>query len=52
MNKFEILQPKSLKEKKQNTIEKIQQVYWCTYSKVAEPKPGYRIRKKSHSGKN
>lgn len=51
MNKFEILQPKSLKEKMQNILEKMQQVYWCTYSKVAESKPRYRIRKKSRSRK-
>ena len=47
----EILQPKSLKDKMQSTLEKMQQVYWCTYSKVAEPKPRYRIRKKSRSRK-
>jgi len=51
MNKFERLQPKSLKEKMQNTLEKMHQVYWCTYSRVAEPKPAYRIRKKSRSRK-
>jgi len=41
------LQPKNLKEKMQNTLEKMQQVYWCTYARVAEPKPGYRINKKT-----
>ncbi|HKZ22724.1 MAG TPA: hypothetical protein VJ165_05935 [candidate division Zixibacteria bacterium] len=51
MNKFEKFQPKSLKEKMQNTLEKMQQVYWCTYAKVAELKPAYRIRKKSGSRK-
>lgn len=47
MNKFERLQPKSMKEKMPNVLEKMQQVYYCTYSKVAEPKLAYRIRKKS-----
>jgi len=51
MNKFERLPSKSLKEKMQNTMEKMHQVYYCTYSKVAEPKPAYKIRKKPRSRK-
>ena len=42
----EILQPVSLKEKMQEMVEKMHQIYSCTYAKVAEPKPRYKIRKK------
>lgn len=51
MNKFEKLQPKSLKEKMQNMIEKMHQIYYCTYSVAAEPKASYHIQKKPRSRK-
>ncbi len=51
MNKFERLQPKTLKEKVQNTLEKIHPVYCCTCAKVSEPETSQKASKKSQSRK-